>query len=89
MREYARHERPDRRTESISQHGSVGSPIVWLLVGLGIGAIAALLLAPSTGRELRSALARGYRRTFDGVSPGTRQLRQHGSNLISFSRRSR
>jgi hypothetical protein len=89
MREYARNEGQGWRTKSISQRRSVGSSIVWLLLGIGIGAIAALLLAPSTGRELRSALARRYRRTIDGVSPGTRQLRQHGSNLISFSRRSR
>jgi len=90
MREYARNEGPrGHTTEGISQHSSIGSSIVWLFVGLGIGAGAALLLAPSTGRELRSALARGYRRTIDSVSPGTHQLRQHGSNLIRFSRRSR
>jgi gas vesicle protein len=62
--------------------------LVWLLLGMGIGAGAALLLTPANGREVRSALAHGYRRTLDGVSRGTRQLRQHGSNLISFSRRS-
>jgi hypothetical protein len=47
-----------------------------------------LLLTPSTGRELRSAIAFGYRKTINGVSRGTQQLRQHGSNLISFTRRS-
>jgi hypothetical protein len=59
----------------------------WLLLGLGIGATVALLLAPSTGRELRSSLASGYRRTVNGMSRGTQQLRRHGSNLLSFTRR--
>ncbi|HEV7520648.1 MAG TPA: hypothetical protein VGP89_06070 [Candidatus Angelobacter sp.] len=64
--------------------GAIG----WLLAGIAIGAGAALLLLPSTRHELRSALASGYRRTINGVSRGTQQLRQHGSNLISFTRRS-
>jgi gas vesicle protein len=64
------------------------SAVAWLLAGIAIGAAAALLLAPSTGRELRSALASGYRRTINGVSRGTQQLRRHGSNLLTFTRRS-
>jgi gas vesicle protein len=59
----------------------------WLVLGIGIGAAVALLLTPCTGRELRSALAFGYRRTISGVSLGTQQLRQHGCNLLSFTRR--
>ena len=66
---------------------NAGSAVAWLLAGIAIGAAAALLLAPSTGRELRSALASGYHRTVNGVSRGTQQLRRHGSNLLSFTRR--
>jgi gas vesicle protein len=87
MREYARHEGPGWE-RNIFPRSDAASPILWLLVGMGIGAGLALLLAPSSGRELRGVLARGYRRTIDGVSRGTQQLRQHGSNLISFTRRS-
>jgi gas vesicle protein len=63
------------------------SAVAWLLAGIAIGAAAALLLAPSTGRELRSALASGYRRTVNGVSRGTQQLRMQGSNLLTFTHR--
>ena len=34
-----------------------GSAVGWLLAGIAVGAAAALLLAPSTGRELRHAIA--------------------------------
>jgi len=86
MTEYARYEGQPYWSEKIGMN--TGSSFVWLLVGIGIGAGAALLLTPSTGRELRSAIAHGYRRTINGVSRGTQQLRQHGSNLVSFTRRS-
>ena len=63
--------------------------IPWLLAGLAIGAAVALLLAPSTGRELRSAVGRGFRSILLALNRGTQQLRRRGSNVIRFSRRSR
>jgi|SwirhisoilCB2_FD_contig_61_2047129_length_634_multi_1_in_0_out_0_2 gas vesicle protein len=87
MREYARYEGPWSNIETGSADNQTSNALGWLLLGIGIGAAVALLLAPSTGRELRSALASGYRRTVNGVSRGTQQLRQRGSNLISFTRR--
>ncbi|HLK07381.1 MAG TPA: YtxH domain-containing protein [Candidatus Angelobacter sp.] len=87
MREYARYEGPWWETQKGHQRNQISTAVGWLLLGIGIGAAAALLLTPSTGRELRNALAFGYRRTLDGVSRGTQQLRQHGSNLINFTRR--
>jgi len=87
MREYARYVGPGWEIERDREQNQSFNAVGWLLLGIGIGASLALLLAPSTGRELRSALASGYRRTLNGVSRGTQQLRQHGSNLISFTRR--
>lgn len=87
MKEYARYVGPGWEMERGSEQKQSSNALGWLLLGIGIGASVALLLTPSTGRELRSALAFGYRRTINGVSRGTRQLRQHGSNLISFTRR--
>ncbi len=87
MREYARYEGPWREMEKGAERNQTSNALGWLLLGIGIGATVALLLAPSTGRELRRALASGYRRTINGVSRGTQQLRRHGSNLISFTHR--
>jgi gas vesicle protein len=87
MQEYARCVGPGWKMEGAPERNQSLSAMGWLLLGLGIGATVALLLAPSTGRELRSALASGYRRTIHGVSRGTQQLRRHGSNLLSFTRR--
>ena len=87
MREYARYVGPGWEMKRESEQNQSSHPLGWLLLGIGIGATIALLLSPSTGRELRRALASGYRRTVNGVSRGTRQLRRRGSNLISFSRR--
>jgi gas vesicle protein len=88
MREYARYTGPVWDSDRESKRSQSSNALGWLLLGIGIGAGVALLLTPSTGRELRRALASGYRRTVDGVSRGTQQLRQHGSNLIRFTRRS-
>ena len=87
MREYARYVGPAWDMERGSERNQRSNAVGWFLLGIGLGASVALLLTPSTGRELRSALASGYRRTVNGVSRGTQQLRQHGSNLISFTRR--
>jgi hypothetical protein len=64
-----------------------GSAVPWLLAGIAIGVAAALLLAPSTGRELRSAFGRGFRSTLLALNRKTQQLRRRGSNVIRFSRR--
>lgn len=43
-----------------SEGGNVGTAITFLLIGMGIGAMAGLLLAPKTGKQLRRDLQRGY-----------------------------
>ena len=87
MQEYARYGGPGWELGRDPERNHSSNAVGWLLLGIGIGATVALLLTPSTGRELRKALASGYRRTVNGVSRGTQQLRRHGSNLISFTRR--
>jgi gas vesicle protein len=84
--EYSRYQEPDWRPRNDSSSTGSGSAIRWLFVGMGIGAGVALLCAPTSGRELRSAVGRGCRRTIDGISRGTQQLRRHGSNLLNFRR---
>lgn len=86
--EYSRYQEPDWRPREHSSFSSSRPAIAWLVLGIGVGAGLGLLLAPSSGAELRSAIGRGCRRTFEGISRGTRQLRERGSNLLNFSRRS-
>lgn len=43
-----------------SEGSHVGTAVTFLLIGLGAGALAALLLAPKTGKQLRRDLRRGY-----------------------------
>jgi len=43
-----------------SESSHVGTAITFLLIGLGAGALAGLLLAPKTGKQLRRDLHRGY-----------------------------
>jgi hypothetical protein len=90
MTEYARYEEqnwPQRSLAGRSTGASTATSIAWLLVGIGVGAGVALLLTPTNGREVRNSIARTYRRTVAGISRGTQELRQRGSNLISFNRR--
>ena len=69
------------------RHSDAGSAVPWLLAGIAIGAVAALLLAPSTGREFRNAFGRGFRSTLLALNRSTQQLRRRGANVIRFSRR--
>ncbi len=84
--EYSRYEEPSWRPDKDPSDSSTGSAITWLLVGIGIGAGVALLFAPTSGRELRGVIAGGCRRTLEGISRGTQELRQRGSNLLNFNR---
>ena len=43
-----------------SEGSNIGTAITFLLIGLGAGALAGLLLAPKTGKQMRRDLQRGY-----------------------------
>ena len=43
-----------------SEGGNIGTAITFLLIGLGAGALAGLLLAPKTGKQMRRDLRCGY-----------------------------
>jgi gas vesicle protein len=50
-----------------SDRNSVGTAITFLLVGIGAGALVALLLAPKPGKQLRKDLRRGYKDAVDSI----------------------
>jgi len=43
-----------------SEGNNVGTAVTFLLIGIGAGALTALLLAPKTGKQFRRDLKRGY-----------------------------
>jgi len=50
-----------------SAGGNIGTAITFLLIGLGAGALAGLLLAPKTGKQFRRDLRRGYEDARDSL----------------------
>lgn len=58
--------RSSGRYES-SESSHVGTAITFLLIGLGAGALAGLLLAPKTGKQMRRDLQRGYEDAKDNL----------------------
>ncbi len=46
---------------------NIGTAITFLLIGLGIGAVTALILAPKSGKHLRRDLKRGYDEARDTI----------------------
>ena len=50
-----------------SESSHIGTAITFLLIGLGAGALAGLLLAPKTGKQLRRDLRRGYEDAKDSL----------------------
>lgn len=43
-----------------SEGNNVGTAVTFFLIGIGAGALTALLLAPKTGKQFRRDLKRGY-----------------------------
>ena|ERR1700694_3335987 len=86
MNEYERYEDYTQQTPAVSGRSGTGTALTFLLIGVGIGAAAALLFTPMSGSELRANISRGYRSTVDGIGRGTRRLRERSSNLLRFNR---
>jgi gas vesicle protein len=54
--------------EASEKSSQAGTAVTFLLIGLGAGALVALMLAPKTGKQLRKDIRRKYedaRETFD------------------------
>ena len=51
-----------------SDDSNVGTAVTFLLIGLGAGALAGLLLAPKSGKLLRKDLKKGYDDALDTAS---------------------
>jgi len=68
--------------ESSDQGSQVGTAVTFLLIGLGIGAAAALLLAPKTGKQLRKDIRRKYEDAKETVDDWSEDTRDAVEDLI-------
>jgi gas vesicle protein len=59
-----------------SDGNSIGTAVTFLLIGIGIGAATALLLAPKTGKQFRKDLKRGYGDARDRISDWSDDARE-------------
>ncbi len=101
MRRNVRNELEDKLTGYEHEDERRGRDFALLIAGIGIGAGAALLLAPSSGEDARHAISRRYRKAvknlarytedlFDrteGIMEHAQHLQRRGSRLIHFGRR--
>ena len=62
-----------------------GDKFIYLLIGAGMGAIAALLFAPKAGSELRAELADASRRSVDQARDQARQVGERASEYYQNS----
>ena len=63
------------RYESSSEGSNVATAITFLLIGLGAGALAGLLLAPKSGKLLRRDLKRGYEDAREAIDEWTEEAK--------------
>jgi gas vesicle protein len=75
-----------------SESSNIGTAITFLLIGLGAGALAGLLLAPKSGKQLRRDLQRGYEDAKDAVGDWTDEakdrVREVGDRVRDVATRS-
>lgn len=70
-----------------SERGSSwGLGITLLLIGLGAGALTALLLAPRSGVQTRRILRRKYEDTLDAINERSGEWRERGADWVDKAR---
>jgi gas vesicle protein len=58
-----------------SESNNLGTAVTFFLIGLGAGALAALALAPKTGKQFRRDLKRGYEDAVETVQDWTEEAK--------------
>src|SRR5258708_20356019 len=89
MNEYEKYGEYSQQSHLVPNRGTnVGTAVAFLLAGIGIGAVTAVLLTPKIGRDVRRSIARAYRNTIERISQKTQTLRKPDSNLPQVNRQS-
>jgi gas vesicle protein len=65
-----------------SDGGNVGTAITFLLIGLGVGAAAGMLLAPKAGKQIRKDLRRSYDDALDTISDWTDEAKERFDEAV-------
>src|SRR5271168_2169679 len=60
-----------------SERGNAGTAVTFFLIGLGAGALAALALAPKTGKQFRRDLTRGFDDARDTIGDWAEDAKEH------------
>lgn len=70
-----------------SERGSAwGLGITLLLIGLGAGALTALLFAPRSGAQMRRMLRRKYEDTIENIGERAEEWRERGADWVDKAR---
>lgn len=69
-----------------SDRSTVGTALTFLLIGLGVGALTALLFAPKTGKQMRRAIRRKYEDTVDAISERTEEWVDRGAEIATAAK---
>ena len=76
----------DTEQDERKQGTHQGSSLIYLVAGLGIGALVGVLLAPQSGDETREWFATKYKDGMDSVNAKIKQTRHQVGELIDQGR---
>src|SRR5882757_5634980 len=68
--------------ETSEKDSQIGTAVTFLMIGLGVGALTALLLAPKTGKQLRKDIRRKYEDAKETVDDWTDDAKEAAEDLI-------
>jgi len=64
-----------------SDSNNIGTAVTFLLIGIGAGALAALILAPKTGKQFRRDLKRGYEDAKETLQDWTEEAKDRARDV--------
>ena len=65
-----------------SDRSNVGTAVTFLLIGMGAGALVALLLAPKSGKQLRKDLRRKYDGALDTLEDWKDEAKERAEDVL-------